>query len=100
MVARVVTPEYFRVLNIPILEGRGFTEEERSAKGDFMILSRRLAEWLFPKGNAVGQTACTKPATVTTAWALLCSANPGAPSQLVAGLRPLPVPPAPPSPGT
>ena len=33
--------------------------------------------------NAVGQTACSKPATVTTAWALLCSANPGAPSQLV-----------------
>jgi outer membrane lipase/esterase len=33
--------------------------------------------------SAVGQTACTKPATVTTAWALLCSANPGAPSQLV-----------------
>jgi predicted permease len=55
LVRRLVTPDYFRVLNIPILEGRGFTEEERSSKGDFMILSRRLAEWLFPKGDAVGQ---------------------------------------------
>jgi predicted permease len=55
VVRRLVTPEYFRVLNIPVLEGRGFTEEERSADGDFMILSRRLAQWLFPKGGAVGQ---------------------------------------------
>jgi len=55
VVARLVTPDYFPVLNIPIVEGRGFTEEERSEKGDFMILSRRLAEGLFPKGDAVGQ---------------------------------------------
>jgi outer membrane lipase/esterase len=35
-------------------------------------------------GNAPGQTACTQPTGVTTAWALLCSSNPSAPSQLVA----------------
>lgn len=34
--------------------------------------------------NAPGQTACTQPAGVSSAWALLCSPNPGAPSQLVA----------------
>jgi outer membrane lipase/esterase len=34
--------------------------------------------------NAVGHTACTDPTGVTTAWALLCSANSGAPSHLVA----------------
>jgi putative ABC transport system permease protein len=55
VVRRLVTPDYFRVLNVPILEGPGFAEEERSANGDFMILSKRLAEWLFPKGDAVGQ---------------------------------------------
>ena len=55
VVTRRVTPDYFRVLNIPILEGQGFTEDERSANGDFMILSKRLAELLFPKGDAVGQ---------------------------------------------
>ncbi|WP_251106523.1 ABC transporter permease [Alloacidobacterium dinghuense] len=52
---RLVTPDYFRALNISMLEGQGFTEGERGANGDFMILSRRLAEWLFPKGDAVGQ---------------------------------------------
>ncbi len=35
-------------------------------------------------GNGPGQTACSQPLGITTAWALLCSANPGAPSQLVA----------------
>ena len=30
--------------------------------------------------NEMGATACTTPAGVTTAWALLCSSSPGAPS--------------------
>ena len=35
-------------------------------------------------GTGAGQTACSQPAGVTTAWALLCSNNPAAPSHLVA----------------
>jgi outer membrane lipase/esterase len=34
-------------------------------------------------GNGTAQTACTKPAGITSAWALLCSSNPAAPSHLV-----------------
>jgi outer membrane lipase/esterase len=34
-------------------------------------------------GTGPGQMACTQPAGVTTAWALLCSSNPAAPSHLV-----------------
>jgi len=34
-------------------------------------------------GTAPGQMACTQPAGVTTAWALLCSSDPAAPSHLV-----------------
>ena len=34
-------------------------------------------------GTGPGQAACTQPAGVTTAWALLCSSNPAAPRQLV-----------------
>ena len=33
--------------------------------------------------NAAGSTACTVPAGVTSAWALLCSSNPAAPSHFV-----------------
>ncbi|MGD0737355.1 MAG: ABC transporter permease [Terracidiphilus sp.] len=52
---RSVTPDYFHVLQIPILQGRGFTEEERVAKEGFVILSAALAARMFPEGNAIGQ---------------------------------------------
>jgi predicted permease len=55
VVARAVTPGYFRVLQIPILQGRGFAEEDRSSSGDSMILSKLLSERLFPQGDAIGQ---------------------------------------------
>ena len=35
-------------------------------------------------GTGAGQMACTQPAGVSTAWALLCSSDPAAPSHLVA----------------
>jgi phospholipase/lecithinase/hemolysin len=34
-------------------------------------------------GNAIGQTACSVPAGITTAWGLLCSSNPNSPSTFV-----------------
>jgi putative ABC transport system permease protein len=52
---RLVTPDYFNVLKVPIIQGPGFTEEERSQAGDFMILGNTLARRLFPDGNAIGQ---------------------------------------------
>ena len=55
VVVRTVTPEYFRVLQIPILDGPGFTEEERNLSDNFMILSKQLAIRLFPQGSPVGQ---------------------------------------------
>jgi predicted permease len=55
VVFRSVTPGYFRVLRIPILEGPGFTEEDRQSTGHLVILSQLLASRLFPEGAAVGQ---------------------------------------------
>jgi putative ABC transport system permease protein len=55
VVVRAVTPEYFRVLQIPIVEGLGFTEDERSAGGNLVILSKLLAARLFPGEDPIGQ---------------------------------------------
>ena len=50
-----------------------------------VAVASNAAEFGFiSTSNAIGKTACTAPTGVTTAWALLCSSNPGAPSQLVA----------------
>jgi predicted permease len=55
VVVRAVTPAYFRVLGIAILQGRGFSEADRQSGGDLIILSKLLADRLFPQGDAVGQ---------------------------------------------
>jgi putative ABC transport system permease protein len=52
---RGVTPDYFRALDIPIVRGRGFSEEERSSGEQFMVLSRLLASRLFPGEDPIGK---------------------------------------------
>ncbi len=55
VVSRAVTPAYFRVLKIPILEGLGFSEQDRQSTSHPVVLSQLLAARLFPEGNAIGQ---------------------------------------------
>jgi predicted permease len=50
-----VTPDYFRALNIPILRGRGFSEEERSSNDHFILVSQALASRMFPGEDAIGK---------------------------------------------
>lgn len=51
---RTVSPEYFRALNIPMIEGAGFTEEEVTSTDRFVVLSRRLAARMFPGQDPIG----------------------------------------------
>jgi len=52
---RSVTPEYFAVLRIPILRGRGFTESDRAPDQNVVVLSETLARRMFSGQDAVGQ---------------------------------------------
>jgi putative ABC transport system permease protein len=52
---RWVTPEYFRALDIPIVAGQSFTEQERTSTEHFMILSKLLQDRLFAGENPIGQ---------------------------------------------
>lgn len=51
---RVVTPEYFRTLRIPLLEGRAFDDRDRESREAVAIVNRALAEREFGGGVAVG----------------------------------------------
>jgi len=53
--SRWVTPEYFRALQIPIVQGQGFSEEETTSNNHFVVLSRALAVRIFPGQNPVGK---------------------------------------------
>jgi predicted permease len=55
VLCRGVTPDYFRALNIPIVRGRNFNEEDRNSSADLVVLSRLLAARLFPGEDPIGQ---------------------------------------------
>ena len=52
---RLVSPNYFRVLDIPIVQGKGFSDEELTSSEHFVVLSQLLASRLFPDKDAVGE---------------------------------------------
>jgi predicted permease len=58
---RWVTPAYFHALDIPIVRGHGFVEEERTSSDHFMILSHSLASRIFGKDDPVGQRVQPHP---------------------------------------
>jgi hypothetical protein len=65
---RLVTPDYFQALDISIVRGQGFTEEERNSKGHFLILSESLAARLFPNENPIGQKLKPTPSDPWHEW--------------------------------
>ena len=50
-----VTPNYFRTMGIPILQGRDFAERDRPGAPLVAIVSQRLAQRLWPDQNVVGK---------------------------------------------
>ncbi len=55
VVTRQVTPDYFQALDIPIVRGRRFSEEDRTSSQPRVVLSRLLAARLFPGEDPVGK---------------------------------------------
>ncbi|MGD0297871.1 MAG: ABC transporter permease [Bryobacteraceae bacterium] len=50
-----VSPEFFVLLDIPILEGRNFTADEARTGGPVAIISQLAARRLWPQGSALGR---------------------------------------------
>jgi macrolide transport system ATP-binding/permease protein len=50
-----VAPNYFRTLGIPLLQGRDFTDRDRTGAPGVVIVSRKLAEKMWPGGNPIGK---------------------------------------------
>jgi len=50
-----VAPSYFRTLGIPLLQGRDFTDRDRAGAAGVAIVSRKLAEKMWPGGNPIGK---------------------------------------------
>jgi len=50
-----VSPGYFRTLRIPLLQGRDFTDSDRSSSQAVVIVSRKLARQMWPGENPIGK---------------------------------------------
>jgi len=52
---RVVAPRFFAVLGVPIAAGREFTDGDRAGREPVVIVSRSVAQRLFPGGDALNR---------------------------------------------
>jgi putative ABC transport system permease protein len=53
--AGAVTPDYFRLLGIPVLRGRVFTESDGGATSRVIVVSAATAELYWPGEDAIGK---------------------------------------------
>jgi predicted permease len=51
----VVTPDYFRVMGVPLVSGRWFTQSDESGGPPVVVVSATTAKRFWPKEDAVGQ---------------------------------------------
>ena len=56
---RVVSGHYFQVVGIPLIDGRVFDEHDDAAAPQRVVVSRSVADRLFPNVKAVGQAIRT-----------------------------------------
>jgi hypothetical protein len=58
---KLVSPEFFSVLGIDIVRGRGFAETERTPSAAVVVVSESAARQLWPGLNPVGQVVRLEP---------------------------------------
>jgi len=52
----LVSPEYFAILRIPLLQGQIWNETENQNGAHIAVVNRTLAKRYFPNGNAIGSS--------------------------------------------
>lgn len=53
--SHTVSPDYFSVLGIPLLEGRAFGRQDRGPNNPVVIVNQALAKRYWPDGSAIGK---------------------------------------------
>ena len=60
-VFNVVTPDYFRTLQVPIVRGRDFNDGDRIEAPFVAIINEQLAKDAFPDVDPIGRTHPRRP---------------------------------------
>ena len=62
------SPDYFRALGAPIVEGRAFTDRDDGAAAKVVIISSGLARYRFPNESAVGKRLQLVNSELSNEW--------------------------------
>lgn len=65
---RVVTPEYFRAIGTPLLEGRVFDKTDDTQSQRVAVVDEAFAKHFWPKENAIGKRVRYGGDTSSTRW--------------------------------
>jgi len=52
---RIATPNYFKTMGIPLIQGREFTERDQKESPDVVIINRALADQYLPGEDPIGK---------------------------------------------
>ena len=52
---RAATPDYFRTMQIPLVQGRTFTESDASSDQGVALIDEKFAQRFWPNGDALGK---------------------------------------------
>jgi putative ABC transport system permease protein len=66
-----VTPSYFRVLHVPVLEGRDFNDQDTLASAPVAIVSENFAKRYWPEHSALGHRIKSGDEHSTAHWATI-----------------------------
>ena len=66
---RVVSPDYFRAMGIPLQRGRFFDSRDSAGAPPVILINRRLAEHFWPNEDPTGKRLKIGPADSPNAWA-------------------------------
>ena len=70
-VYRVVSPEYFRAMGIPLQRGRFFDSRDTAESPAVIIVNRRMAEQFWPGEDPAGRRLKIGPADSRNPWAVV-----------------------------
>ena len=70
-VYRVISPDYFSTMRIPILRGRSFDQHDTADAPSVVVINRSLAEQFWPGEEAIGKRLKVGPADSPNPWATI-----------------------------
>jgi putative ABC transport system permease protein len=65
---RVATPDYFKAMGIPVLEGRAFDARDTADAPPVGLIDERIAKLMWPGESAVGKRFRVAPHLMKTPW--------------------------------